>query len=71
MLDIVKFRRAYLIGAVIVWVAIILASSVILGGTPYLTQILLILGGGVFWFIVMVPGAFLRSRQESDRESSD
>ena len=70
MPDTVKFRRVYLIGAVIVWVAIILASSVILAGTPYLTRILLILSGGVFWFIVLVPGAFFRNRRESDHAPS-
>jgi hypothetical protein len=66
MFEIKKFRRAYLIGAVIVWVGIILASAVILAGTPYLTQILIILGGGAFWFVVLVPGALFGSRQEPE-----
>jgi hypothetical protein len=55
-------RRNYLIGAVIVWVAIIAASSFILAGTPYLGQMLPILGGGAAWFVVIVPGALLRTR---------
>ncbi len=70
MLDTMKFRRTYLVGAVIVWVGIILAASVILAGTPYLTQILIILGGGAFWFVVLVPGAFFWNRRVPDRAPS-
>jgi hypothetical protein len=55
-------RRNYLIGAVIVWVAIIAASRFILAGTPYFGQMLPILGGGAAWFVVIVPGALLRTR---------
>ena len=65
MLDFKKFPVAYLTGAVIVWVAIIIATAVTLSGTPYLTQMLIILSGGTFWFIVIVPGAFFRGRQKS------
>ena len=65
MLDFKKFPGAYLIGAVIMWVAIIIATAVTLAGTPYLTQILIILGGGAFWFVVLVPGAFFWGRQKS------
>jgi hypothetical protein len=50
------FRRSYLIGAVIVWIAIIAASTVILGGTPYFGQMLPILAGGVVWFVIIIPG---------------
>lgn len=55
-------RRNYLGGAVIVWVALIVAASLILGGTPYLAQLLPILGGGAAWFVVIVPGVLFRSR---------
>ncbi len=67
MVEMKKFRRAYLFSAVIVWVAIILASSVILAGTPYLAQMLIILGGGVVWFVVLVPGALFWNHRESER----
>ncbi len=67
MFELKKFRRAYLIGAVIVWVGIILASSVILAGTPYLAPMLIILGGGSVWFVVIVPGAFFWNRREPER----
>ncbi len=52
------FKRTYLIGTVIIWVGIWAASAVILGGTPYFAQMLPILGIGVFWFVIVVPGAF-------------
>jgi len=58
------FRSGYLIGTVIVWVGIIFAAAVILAGTSYLAQILPILGGGSFWFVVLVPGAFFWKRRE-------
>lgn len=57
-----QMRRNYLMGAVIVWVAIIAASSFILAGTPYFGQMLSILGGGAVWFVVIVPGTLLRTR---------
>jgi hypothetical protein len=52
------FQRAYLIGTVIIWVGIWVASAVILEGTPYFIQILPILFGGMFWFVLVIPGAF-------------
>jgi hypothetical protein len=64
MSDVKKFRTAYLIGALIVWVGIILGTAVMLSGTEYLIQILIILGGGAFWFVVIVPGAFFRKSRE-------
>jgi hypothetical protein len=67
MFELKKFRRAYLIGAVIVWVGIILASSVILAGTLYLAPMLIILGGGSVWFVVIVPGAFFWNHREPER----
>lgn len=57
-----KFQAAYLIGTVIIWVAIIFASALTLSGTPYFAHMLPILGGGVFWFVVLVPGAFFWTR---------
>lgn len=50
--------RVYLIGSLIVWVAIIAATAVILSGTDYLAPMLAILGGGGFWFIIVVPTLF-------------
>jgi hypothetical protein len=62
MKDIARLQRNYLISTVIVWVAIIAASAVILGGTPYFARMLPILGGGAAWFVVIVPGGLLRPR---------
>ena len=55
-----RTRRIYLIGAVIVWVGIIIATAVVLSGTNYAMPMLAILGGGAFWFVVIVPGGLLR-----------
>ena len=52
------FQRAYLIGTVIIWVGIWVGSAVILEGTPYFIQMLPILFGGTFWFVLVIPGAF-------------
>lgn len=52
-----RFKQVYLIGAVIVWVSIIVAVAFVLGGTPYLAQVLPLIGGGAVWFVVIVPGA--------------
>jgi hypothetical protein len=59
------FKRTYLIGTVIVWVSIWFASAVILKGTPYFGQMIPILGGGVVWFVVVIPGAFFWTRPKS------
>ncbi|MEO8956710.1 MAG: hypothetical protein ABI396_06875 [Ktedonobacteraceae bacterium] len=60
------FKRVYLIGSVIVWVGILIGTAVILSGTSYFGQMLPILGSGVFWFIVFVPGAYFWTRPKSD-----
>ena len=60
------FKRAYLIGAVIVWAGIVIGTAVILSGTPYFTQMLPILSGGVIWFIIILPGAYFWTRPKSD-----
>jgi hypothetical protein len=58
--------RNYLVGAVIVWVALIVAASLILAGTPYFAQLLPILGGGAAWFVVIVPGLLLGRREKTE-----
>jgi uncharacterized membrane protein YkgB len=61
------FKRAYLIGSLIVWVGILIGIAVILSGTPYFAQILPILMAGPLWFVILVPGAFFWSRPKSDQ----
>ena len=56
------FRRAYLVGAAIVWVAILAASSLVLAGSPYFGQMLPILAGGAVWFVVIIPGVLYQRR---------
>jgi hypothetical protein len=65
MHDLQTFRRAYLIGSVIVWVGILLATSITLAGTPYLAPMIPILGGGAVWFVVIIPGVMYRRRSAS------
>jgi hypothetical protein len=60
------FKRAYLIGSVIVWVSIVIGTAVILSGTPYFAQVLPILSTGVVWSIVILPGAYFWTRPKSD-----
>ena len=59
------FKRAYLIGSVIVWVSILIGTAVILSGTPYFAQMLPILSAGVIWFIVLLPSAYFWTRPKS------
>ncbi len=55
--------RSYTLAAAIVWAAILIASALILGGTPYFGQMLPILGGGAAFFVVILPaGIFRRPR---------
>ncbi len=62
MTDMARWQCSYLISAVIVWVAIIVASAVSLRGTPYFAQMLPILDGGAVWFVVLVPGKLFKNR---------
>jgi hypothetical protein len=63
------FKRAYLIGSVIVWVSIVIGTAVILSGTPYFAQMLPILSAGVLWFALLVPAAYFWRRPKSDQPS--
>jgi len=53
----------YVTGAVIVWVGILIATALLLAGTPYFPQMIPILGAGVAWFVVIVPGAMEARRR--------
>lgn len=61
------FKRAYLIGSVIVWVSILIGIAVILSGTPYFVQLLPILLAGPLWFVLLVPAAYFWSRPKLDQ----
>lgn len=64
------FKRTYLIGTVIILMGMWVASVVILKGTPYFAQMLPILLSGIFWFLVVVPGAFFWTRPKSKQPLS-
>lgn len=48
----------YMAVAVTVWIAIIAAIASLLRGTPYLWQLMPILLGGAFVFIILLPTAW-------------
>ncbi len=54
---------SYVASAVIVWLAILAAAALILRGTPQFGQLLPILGAGMVWFVVIVPGILTRRGQ--------
>jgi hypothetical protein len=53
-----KALTSYLAGAVIVWIGILVATAVVVDDADQFMQLLPILGGGAFWFIVIVPTLF-------------
>ncbi len=61
-LEVARIRARYRIAAVLVWVAILIASAFILAGTPYLPPMIPVLGGGAVWFVIIAPAGFRVSR---------
>ncbi len=55
--------RSYVLVAAIVWAAILVASALILAGSPYFGQLLPILGGGAAFFVVILPAGVFRRAQ--------
>jgi hypothetical protein len=60
MISTEKALGSYLIGSAIIWAGIFIATAVILKGTDHFAQLLPILGGGMVWFIILVPLLFQR-----------
>ncbi len=56
-------QSSYALAAAIVWAAILVASAIILGGTPYFGQMLPILGGGAAFFVVILPAGIFRGER--------
>jgi hypothetical protein len=56
--------KIYIISSAIVWAAIIASVWIILKDSPYLRNILPILGGGAAWFVIIAPAMF-RNRQNN------
>lgn len=52
--------RNYVLAAGIVWAAILVASSLLLAGTPYFGTMLPVLAGGAAFFVVILPTAIFR-----------
>ncbi len=55
--------RNYVLGAAAIWVAILLASAVVLSGTPYFVQILPLLAAGAGWCVILGPILMARGRR--------
>lgn len=53
--------RSYELVAAVVWAAPLTGVAVVLQGTPYLAQVLPILGGGAAFFVVVLPVALYRT----------
>lgn len=51
-----RAMRSYLIGAVVIWVGIVAATALV--ASDRFGQMIPILGGGAFWFIVLAPNLF-------------
>lgn len=64
MISTEKALGSYLIGSAIIWAGIFIATAVILKGTDHFAQLLPILGGGMVWFIILVPLLFQRRRAD-------
>ncbi|NJP88742.1 hypothetical protein HCN51_04610 [Nonomuraea sp. FMUSA5-5] len=47
--------RFYLIGSLVVWVALLAGAALLLGGTPWLGPVLGLLAAGAAYFLVVAP----------------
>lgn len=57
-----RMLNYYEVTSVLVWGALILAVAIVLQDTPYLGQLVIILGGGAAFFVVILPSALSRMR---------
>ena len=57
--------RTYTLGAIIVWVGVIFSSAFLVAGSRELPMLMIILGAGAFFFVVLIP-AWLRTLVEPD-----
>jgi hypothetical protein len=53
---------AGIIGVAIIWAAVIVASAILLEGTPYFSQMLTVLGGGAASSIIVLGGTRIKKR---------
>lgn len=60
-------RRSYMVGAAIVWAGILIATAVVLAGSPQLGVMVSILGGGAVFFLIILPAGLFTPPQSSVR----
>ena len=54
----IVFWRIYMIADAIVWAGILFGAALVLEGSGYFGKMMLILAGGAFFFLVLLPGAW-------------
>lgn len=52
--------KFYVFGNAVVWATVILGAALLLGGTPYLTPVLVVLGGGAVMSVGVLGVALWR-----------
>ncbi len=55
-----RAKASYILAASIVWAAIVLATAIVLRGSPQFGVMLSILGGGAAFFVVILPAGVFR-----------
>lgn len=55
-----NLHAVYIVVAAGMWISIFTATAIVLKGTPYLLQVLLIQLGGAIVFVILMPAVFLR-----------
>lgn len=53
-----RVMRIYMIASLLIWVGIMAATTLMLSGTGYLVDLIIILAAGAFFYLVLLPGWF-------------
>ncbi len=61
-----KALRTYLTGALIVWIGLFSATTILLWDSGQLFEMYIVLGVGAFWSIVLAPESFRRQIRRAD-----
>lgn len=50
-----KKRAQYIVATAILWAVIFVATAIVLRGTPFFAQLLIILSAGMVWSVIVTP----------------
>ena len=64
-------RRSYMVGAAIVWAGILIATAIVLAGSPQMGVMISILGGGAVFFLIILPSGLFAPPQTSVRRGME